>query len=64
MRTLGNQTSRQSLWSQSGQFWLGAFMVAEAPLSLVVLRLPEMTGTAWFGRFLSFHSVFLGINFH
>ncbi len=46
MRISAHQAARQSIWSQSGQFWLGAFMVAEAPLSLVVMLLPEMTRVA------------------
>lgn len=33
--------SRRSLWSHSAQFWLGAFMVAEAPFTLAVMMLPE-----------------------
>ena len=41
-----HRSSRQSLWTQSGQFWLGAFLVAEAPLSLVVVMLPEATRAA------------------
>ncbi len=36
-----SRPSRSSLWSRSGQFWLGAFMVAEAPLSLIVMVLPD-----------------------
>lgn len=43
---LDRPSSRQTLWSQSGQFWLGAFMVAEAPLSLVVMMFPEITRVA------------------
>lgn len=48
-----NPPSRQSVWSQSGQFWLGAFMVAEAPLSLVVILLPEIRRAALLGWVLS-----------
>jgi hypothetical protein len=33
--------SRRSLWSQSGSFWIGAFMLAEMPLGLLFTFLPQ-----------------------
>ena len=33
--------ARSSLWSQSGQFWLGAFMVAEVPVGIAISNLPD-----------------------
>ena len=35
-RSLGQSMPSSSLWSQPGSFWLGAFMLAEAPIGLVV----------------------------
>ncbi len=36
---------RSSLWTQSGQFWLGAFMVAELPVGIAITALPDATRT-------------------
>ncbi|RYY86595.1 MAG: hypothetical protein EOO15_14120 [Chitinophagaceae bacterium] len=33
--------SRNSLWSQSGSFWIGAFMLAEMPLGVLFAFLPR-----------------------
>ena len=36
LSALGQSMPSSSLWSQPGSFWLGAFMLAEAPIGLVV----------------------------
>lgn len=43
MNPHSSPASRRPLRAQSAQFWLGAFMVAEALLSLLALLLPEAT---------------------
>ncbi len=53
MGKAGQRNKRQSLGSQPGQFWLGAFMAAEAPLCLVVMMLPDTRRAALLGWVLS-----------